>query len=78
MRSLGMLGALGHDCSSILVTMRDRQRTGSSVRPRWVTGRRLQLAGLSSSSRSSLLLMPGREQIVRPLDDYVRLVEALR
>jgi hypothetical protein len=39
---------------------------------------RLQLAGLSSSSRSSLLLMPGREQIVRPLDDYVRLVEALR
>ena len=39
---------------------------------------RLQLAGLSSASSASLLLMPGREQIVRPLDDYVRMVEALR
>ena len=43
-------------------------------------GRRaqLQLAGLSSASRSALLLTPTREHIVRPLDDYVRLVEALR
>jgi len=39
---------------------------------------RLQLAGLSSHSRSALLLAPAREKIVRPLDDYVRLVEALR
>ena len=39
---------------------------------------RLQLAGLSSASRHSLLMTPHREQIVRPLDDYVRMVEALR
>ena len=39
---------------------------------------RLQLAGLSSAARSALLLTPTREQIVRPLDEYARLVEALR
>ena len=39
---------------------------------------RLQVAGLSSASRQALLLAPAREQIVRPLDDYVRMVEALR
>lgn len=39
---------------------------------------RLQVAGLSSSSRHALLLVPDREQVVRPLDDYVRMVEALR
>jgi len=39
---------------------------------------RLQLAGLSGPSRSALLLVPARENIARPLDDYVRLVEALR
>ena len=39
---------------------------------------RLQLAGLSSASRSALVLTPARERIVRPLDDYVRLVEALQ
>ena len=39
---------------------------------------RLQLAGLSSASRSALVLTPANERIVRPLDDYVRLVEALR
>lgn len=43
-------------------------------------GRRaqLQVAGLSSASRHSLLMTPERERIVRPLDDYVRMVEALR
>jgi transposase len=38
----------------------------------------LQVAGLSSASRHSLLMTPDREHIVRPLDDYVRMVEALR
>jgi len=38
----------------------------------------LQLAGLSSASRHALLLTPGRDQIIRPLQDYVELVEALR
>jgi len=43
-------------------------------------GRRaqLQVAGLSSASRRALMLAPGREEIVRPLEDYVQLVEALR
>ncbi|WP_425154680.1 Mu transposase domain-containing protein [Candidatus Palauibacter sp.] len=39
---------------------------------------RLQLAGLSNASRHSLLRTPDREVIVRPLEDYVRLVKALR
>jgi transposase len=39
---------------------------------------RLQRAGLSSASADSLLLIPDAERIVRPLDDYVALVEALR
>jgi hypothetical protein len=39
---------------------------------------RLQMAGLSSLSARSLLLLPDTERIVRPLDDYVQLVEALR
>ncbi len=39
---------------------------------------RLQVAGLSSAARQSLLMTPEREQIARPLDDYVRMVEALR
>lgn len=39
---------------------------------------RLQMAGLSSSSRRALLATPEREQIARPLDAYVKLVEALR
>jgi hypothetical protein len=36
------------------------------------------MAGLSSSSRRALLDTPDREQIARPLDAYVKLVEALR
>jgi len=36
------------------------------------------MAGLSSSSRRALLDAPEREQIARPMDAYVRLVEALR
>ena len=39
---------------------------------------RLQVAGLSSSAAASLLLLPDSERIARPLDEYVRLVEALR
>jgi hypothetical protein len=39
---------------------------------------RLQLAGLSSPSRIALLAAPARERVSRPLDAYVRLVEALR
>jgi len=39
---------------------------------------RLQMAGLSSASAASLLLLPDSERVVRPLDDYVALVEALR
>lgn len=39
---------------------------------------RLQMAGLSSASAKSLLLLPDSEHLVRPLDDYVALVEALR
>jgi transposase len=39
---------------------------------------RLQIAGLSSPSRQALLDAPGREQVARPLDAYVQLVEALR
>ena len=39
---------------------------------------RLQVAGLSSASRQALLLAPTRAQVVRPLDDYIRMVEALR
>lgn len=39
---------------------------------------RLQMAGLSSASAKSILLLPDSERIVRPLDDYVALVEALR
>lgn len=43
-------------------------------------GRRaqLQMAGLSSPSRRALLEAPERDQIARPLDAYVQLVEALR
>lgn len=39
---------------------------------------RLQVAGLSSPSRHALLQAPTPGQIARPLDDYVRMVEALR
>ncbi len=39
---------------------------------------RLQMAGLSSPSRQALLAAPDREQITRPLEAYVQLVEALR
>jgi hypothetical protein len=39
---------------------------------------RLQIAGLSSPSRQALLGAPEREQVARPLDAYVQLVEALR
>jgi transposase len=39
---------------------------------------RLQVAGLSSPAAHALLLLPGTERIARPLDEYVRLVEALR
>jgi hypothetical protein len=37
---------------------------------------RLQMAGLSSASRQALLNAP--EQVARPLDAYVQLVEAHR
>ncbi len=39
---------------------------------------RRQVAGMSIAARQALLLIPTREQIARPLDDYVRLVEVLR
>lgn len=39
---------------------------------------RLQMAGLSGASSRTLLLLPDSERIVRPLDEYVQLVEALR
>jgi len=39
---------------------------------------RLQIEGLSSPSRQALLEAPEREQVARPLDAYVQLVEALR
>jgi len=39
---------------------------------------RLQLAGLSSPSRGVLLHAPAPEAVSRPLNDYVRLVEALQ
>ena len=39
---------------------------------------RLQMAGLSSASAETLLGLPNSEGLARPLDDYVRLVEALR
>ena len=39
---------------------------------------RLQMAGLSSASRQALLDTPNRERGARPLDAYVKLVEALR
>lgn len=39
---------------------------------------RLQMAGLSGASRSALLLLPDPERVARPLDAYVRMVEALR
>ncbi len=39
---------------------------------------RLQMAGLSGPSRRTLIELPERERIVRPLDAYVQLVEALR
>ena len=35
---------------------------------------RLHLAGLSGASRHSLLMAPARAVIVRPLEDYVRMV----
>ena len=39
---------------------------------------RLQMAGLSSASAETLLMLPDAGRLVRPLDDYVQLVEALR
>ena len=39
---------------------------------------RLQMAGLSGPSRSALWLLPHPEQVVRPLDAYDQMVEALR
>ena len=39
---------------------------------------RLQMAGLSGPSRQVLVQLPVREQIARPLDAYVQLVEAHR
>lgn len=39
---------------------------------------RLQMAGLSSASAETLLGLPNSERLARPLDDYVKLVEALR
>ena len=39
---------------------------------------RLQLAGLSSGSRSVLLLLPEVQAVQRPLDRYVQHVEAAR
>lgn len=39
---------------------------------------RLQVAGLSSSARRSLALLPEPERVRRPLDAYVRIVEAAR
>jgi hypothetical protein len=39
---------------------------------------RLQMAGLSSPSRQALLDAAERERIARPLDAYVKFVEALR
>lgn len=39
---------------------------------------RLQVAGLSSPSRRALWELPGTDQVGRPLDAYVQLVEALR
>ena len=39
---------------------------------------RLQVAGPLSDSRRALAAAPARERMVRPLEDYVRLVEALR
>jgi len=39
---------------------------------------RLQMAGLSTASRQALLDAPDRDQVARPLDAYVQLVEALR
>jgi len=38
---------------------------------------RLQLAGLSSSSRLTLEQVPAVSSIARPLSDYVRILEAL-
>lgn len=38
---------------------------------------RLQLLGLSGSSRNGLLQLAEPERVVRPLDAYVQLVEAL-
>jgi len=42
------------------------------------TRARLQLAGLSSASRSVLLHLPSPDRIARPMDAYLRLVEASR
>jgi hypothetical protein len=42
------------------------------------TRARLQLAGLSSGSKASLLHLPAADRIHRSLDAYVQLVEALR
>jgi transposase len=39
---------------------------------------RLQMAGLSSASAETLLVLPDSAHVVRPIDDYVALVEALR
>lgn len=57
-----------------------RPFSGIAEVARDVTGQRarLQVAGLSSDSRRALAAAPARERIVRPLEDYVRLVEALR
>lgn len=39
---------------------------------------RLQMAGLSGTSRQALLAVPERDRIARPMEAYVELVEALR
>ena len=39
---------------------------------------RLQMAGLSGPARQALVQLPVREQIARPLDAYVQIVEAHR
>ncbi len=39
---------------------------------------RLQLAGLSAPSLSHFYLLPEPAEVVRPIDTYARLVEAVR
>jgi transposase len=55
------------------------ESTDQVLRPTPLGARaRLQIAGLSSAGRSALLLLPGRERVVRPLAAYAALVEASR